>query len=109
LIYFNQSTANAGATLFGTRQSSSQATLQFEMENCVLFDSDPVFGPCMEILFLYNPILEVTNFIESTGNLTPKKDKVVLTLGSNQSINVDRNQYVTNNQYLGYVANIFNY
>lgn len=36
-------------------------------------------------------------------------DKVVLTPGLQQLINVDKNKYTTNNNFLGYIANILSY
>ena len=74
-----------------------------------MMDMDPVYGGCFDYIMRYAMIIEVTNFAETTGEIIPKMDKVVLTAGLQQLINVDKNKYTTNNNFLGYIANILSY
>lgn len=72
-------------------------------------DSDPVLGGCFTNIFSYTLAIEVTNFMETTGGLISRVDKAVLGINQNQILNVNRNEYTTNNAYFGYLANIFSY
>lgn len=44
--------------------------------------------------------------MEETGTVKPYTQQIVLSASSAQSITIDNNQYKTNNNFLGYIANI---
>ena len=108
-VYFNKSSINSIATVYGTSTSSDIGKLHIELGMCGSKDSDPVLGSCTANIFKFTPVIEVTNFMETTGGVVSKVDKAVLGINRNQILNVNRNEYTTNNAYFGYLANIFSY
>lgn len=90
-FYFNKSSINSVATVYGTSTSSDIAKLHIEIGLCGTLDTDPVFGTCAANVYSFTPVIEVTNFMETTGGLASKVEKAALGINQNQILNVIRN------------------
>ena len=84
-------------------------TLQMEIANCGLMDSDPILGQCIMILSNYDMVIRWTGFTEETGKVIETTKTILPTLGIGQVVRVDANQYTTNNVFLGHIANVLSY
>lgn len=110
VVSFNYSKLNSEASLFGMPNDNIPAgKLQFSYTICPLKTMD---ADCVS--FFLNPniylINDISSFIETDGGIKESRFNFPFSfVDSGRTIYYDRNQYTTNNNFFGFLANVLKY